>query len=675
MTTKNMIRTQVTMVVAVVATLAACTLRFDFTECKSDSDCRNLETADQFYMCEAEQCVPNNDVACRVDAHCSNGQTCENAQCVGADPNNATDMDTPNVDTPDMGTPDMTPDMSPPDVGPPDRDGDGVIDDLDNCPDISNPGQENVDGDELGDACDPDNRMTCTSGAQCPGATEGCIQGFCTELTSADCEEVIGDIKSSQTFLFGVIMPLSPPYDELGPALAKSIELGVVETNRAGGLPSTARVAAVVCDDVGNSTLAQRAATHLVQTAQVPAIIGPIFSTPFTDVVTQITRAAGVMTIATGATSPTLVNLSDDGLAFQMLASDTFQAKAIARRLNDLLDGGIAPSVMIFVKDDAYGNGLFNALVSEINATQVLGPSEYDAVKYEDPATFNFDFMQIQQEFASKIGTALTSRPNPTIALFLGTSEITNLALGYAGTIIQGGGSPPRLMFSHGAVADMPSIASDPTLGAVLNPLTEGVGPNIFNGVNFIEYSTRFALEFPGEPNLTISTLTYDATAVVLFSAVAAGDNPTGAAMAAAVPRIVDKDSGNVIAAGDASFLTNGFTLLAAGESFDYVGASHDVDFDSTGSVTHDYLGFFNVPEMPSGWTIGTNRVYPLALGIWIDQCGGALPDCPMNFTCEPSNGICLPQCVQADGTCPHPALTCVEDGDMNGIGICVPPQ
>jgi hypothetical protein len=36
----------------------------------------------------------------------------------------------------------------------PDRDGDGAPDGIDNCPDLANPGQENADGDALGDACD-----------------------------------------------------------------------------------------------------------------------------------------------------------------------------------------------------------------------------------------------------------------------------------------------------------------------------------------------------------------------------------------------------------------------------------------------------------------------------------------------------------------------------------------
>jgi hypothetical protein len=36
----------------------------------------------------------------------------------------------------------------------PDRDGDGIIDLEDNCPDVANPDQIDSDGDDIGDACD-----------------------------------------------------------------------------------------------------------------------------------------------------------------------------------------------------------------------------------------------------------------------------------------------------------------------------------------------------------------------------------------------------------------------------------------------------------------------------------------------------------------------------------------
>lgn len=41
------------------------------------------------------------------------------------------------------------------DMGGPDRDGDGVADGRDNCPEVANADQTDADGDHAGDACDP----------------------------------------------------------------------------------------------------------------------------------------------------------------------------------------------------------------------------------------------------------------------------------------------------------------------------------------------------------------------------------------------------------------------------------------------------------------------------------------------------------------------------------------
>ena len=58
-----------------------------------------------------------------------------------------------------------------PDAGPGDRDGDGILDTLDNCPDKANADQLDEDGDAVGDACD-----------NCPG-TANATQADTTEAT------------------------------------------------------------------------------------------------------------------------------------------------------------------------------------------------------------------------------------------------------------------------------------------------------------------------------------------------------------------------------------------------------------------------------------------------------------------------------------------------------------
>jgi hypothetical protein len=74
------------------------------------------------------------------------------------------------------------------DTRPPDADDDGVPDAKDNCPETSNPGQANQDGDRKGDACDED-----LDGDQVPNSEDNCPAGANPKQEDLD-EDGRGDI-------------------------------------------------------------------------------------------------------------------------------------------------------------------------------------------------------------------------------------------------------------------------------------------------------------------------------------------------------------------------------------------------------------------------------------------------------------------------------------------------
>jgi Tol biopolymer transport system component len=98
------------------------------------------------------RCIETLGGTCDANADCALAAFCEESTCKRDHRTCVTDLDCPPA------VPCITGDAGTFVAASPDTDSDGVPDHLDNCPDAANPGQEDVDGDSVGDACD----LECT---------------------------------------------------------------------------------------------------------------------------------------------------------------------------------------------------------------------------------------------------------------------------------------------------------------------------------------------------------------------------------------------------------------------------------------------------------------------------------------------------------------------------------
>lgn len=419
----------------------------------------------------------------------------------------------------------------------------------------------------------------------------------CAQLTSQDCTQVLGNYQDPNAIILGFLGPLVGADQSTGVPIHNGAKLALHEIEQnVVGLPGGPNgkprpIAMVCCDDLsGPAEDPYRAAEHLVNDVQVPAILGPAFSGVTINVAKNVTIPAGVLLISASATSPLITDLADNSLVWRTCPSDAIQAIPLAGLVGPLetqiraeqsLTMADQIRVAMAVKGDAYGTGLANAVTPLLsfndnkNATQ--NGENFIRVDYDDPAG------NPMPDFSTQISKIIKLKPN--IVLLFGTTEaakdmFTGIEKAWA-SINPPAPRPYYLLPDGGKVPELTTaIGADDSLRKRVRGTVPGVQSPLYGPFKF-RYNG-----YIGTDPLAYSDTGYDAAYLLAYSILTLGSKPiTGAGISDGLKHM-SKGMGTD-AGPDA--LNKAFDAIQAAGEIDYSGASGPLNFDpKTGEAKAD---------------------------------------------------------------------------------------
>lgn len=439
----------------------------------------------------------------------------------------------------------------------------------------------------------------CTSNQDCidksGGQPEICPEpgGECISIFSPDCSrffpEDISLVADDNVLIFGHLAGYTGEASDQAQVGGNAVQLAAEELAQVGlGLPIGGVRRPIVFVSCDSAEEYERATDHLVDTLKVPAIIGPEKSSQAYELAVTKTVPSGTLLLLPGDTSAEFeAPFPDQGLVWHTNPSDADQADVFAVFL---------PILEQKLRDEVLVEG--DIRVAAIVRSDVT--SQATAERFFDEGTFNGKDVGANQDD----GNFRQFVYNPENPDFEG---LTVAVRDYAPTII--------LNFSNSAaetVNDVIDSIESEWLEAEPRPywlLTESVrsesgASNLLE--NYLQaqdyaledrlFGTRLALPTDREtydkfrlryegrydganPSFGLGPASYDATYLLAYATLAAGQSPTlnGQAIASGFGKLVGP--GAMIALGRPE-INSAFSALSAGASIDVEGNVSRYDFD-----------------------------------------------------------------------------------------------
>jgi branched-chain amino acid transport system substrate-binding protein len=158
----------------------------------------------------------------------------------------------------------------------------------------------------------------------------------------------------AQEVKIGILFGVTGKFSSFVPPLLDSVKLAVDEINAGGGILDGQKLQTVLADTKGTAQGAIDAATTLVKTDDVAAIIGANTGTTTIAAAHAVTVPNGVLLISPSATATVMTTMEDKDFVFRLAPSDAYQGWALAKFAHDQ---GFDRVAMTFVGNE-YGAGM-----------------------------------------------------------------------------------------------------------------------------------------------------------------------------------------------------------------------------------------------------------------------------------------------------------------------------